>query len=975
MKQFFILLFTFLVWLPTQAQAPCTDYASLLKEANDFLNAENYGKAIRLFQAAKVCNPKAGEMIDEKIIEVFNQIEKQREQAIKDRNNAKKAKEEVLIALNKVEEEKKRVVDEKEKADVERKNAEMAKQQAMIEKQNAESIQARAEADNKTALADNIAYKAGQLLEDGFRSEAFNLAAFAHYFIERNNHNVSQVLSDAFYCNWKKERITDNKRLNWSRTLQGHSSEILAVAFSPEGRTVLTGSEDKTAKLWNIKTGEELQTFKSHTSVVNAVAFSPDGQTVLTGSGDGTAKLWDIGTGNELRTFKCDVTKNWENWGVGVWAVAFSPDGRTVLTGDNNGRIKLWDIGTGDELRNIDSYNSHVSAVNGVTKVAFSPEGRKVLSTSTEGVAKLWDIETGKKLRTYKKRNQYFFEGTFSQDGRTMWTAIYGEMEHVLRIRMGRKLHTLNELPEVLALAFSPDGQTVLTGDTDKMARLWDLKTGSELRTFAGHTAGVNTVAFSPGGQVALTGSADGTAKLWDIGITPAKTITSDVYTSKFSAIGFSPDGKVALTGSADGKAKLWDLSTGNELLTFKEQHTSKVSAVAFSPNGRMALTVSNDGRLKTWDIDTGERHNEFFAPRYVNTIAVSEQDQVLMRSDFGDVSLLDLHREQGAAGIYYERYPSSASAIALSKLSEEALIGDFDGTVKLWKWYEWGNEETSPLRGRHISAISAITTFLMDNYNEVVLMGSVDGMVKSTKSSQNLYQNEAVEISTIAVSPELMLLIGRADGKVDFMRNFSIDRSVRTFEGHSSRVTSVAFASDSVFYSGSDRIIRHICTTQQLLDEAPVFGYLPPSHIKSYGLLDLLSYYADTSVVRQTENHHMLGTLGSAFAQERYDPQWAEACFKQAYSLAGWEVYSNKLADLYLQWSKNLLQNGDKKKAYKKADLAYLLMPSFSTLLQLAECSGNVEAVLLSGLEKINESGVLEYVLKFNLESLKKWQ
>ena len=153
----------------------------------------------------------------------------------------------------------------------------------------------------------------------------------------------------------------------------GHSDRVTSVAFSPNGRTVLSGSCDQTLKLWDAATGKLLRTFEGHSSAVWSVAFSPDGRTALSGSDDKTLKLWDAATGRLLRSFEGHSGSG------GVWSVAFSRDGRTVLSsGGYDETFKLWDAATGKLLRTFEGHSGPVSSV------AFSPDGRTALSGSGE---------------------------------------------------------------------------------------------------------------------------------------------------------------------------------------------------------------------------------------------------------------------------------------------------------------------------------------------------------------------------------------------------------------------------------------------------------------------------------------------------------------------------------------------------------------------------------------------------------------
>ncbi len=222
-------------------------------------------------------------------------------------------------------------------------------------------------------------------------------------------------------------------------TTAGMGGSVWAVAFSPDGRTALSGSTDRTLILWEVATGEALRTFSGHTGAVTSVAFSPDGRTALSGSGDSTLILWEVATGEVLRTF------SGHTWVVE--SVAFSPDGRTALSGSRDSTLILWDVATGEALR---TFSGHTDVV---LSVAFSPDGRTALSGScgeramsfcAQGEMILWDVATGVALRTFT-----------------------------------------GHIDSVLSVAFSPDGRTALSGSRDYTLSLWRVDTLPELMAWA----------------------------------------------------------------------------------------------------------------------------------------------------------------------------------------------------------------------------------------------------------------------------------------------------------------------------------------------------------------------------------------------------------------------------------------------------------------------------------------------------------
>jgi len=328
--------------------------------------------------------------------------------------------------------------------------------------------------------------------------------------------------------------------------LTGHTSKVLCVAFSPNGNTLASGSEDKTIRLWNANTGEKFRTLEGHTSRVSTIAFSPDNNTLASGSWDRTVRLWNVNIGEHIR-----ILEGHTDW---VNSVAFSSDGSTLASGSDDRTIRLWNADTGEHIRTIEEHTGYVNSV------AFSSDNSTLASGSDDRTIRLWNTDTGEHIRTIEGHTDSVKSVKFSSDGNSVASGYDGNIIRLWNARTGAHIKTLEgNTSSVSTVAFSPDGYTIASGNSNDI-HIWNAHTGEHIRTLIGHTGSVFSVSFSPDGNTIASGSYDDTVRLWNVH-TGTHIRKLEGHTDRVDSVAFSPKGNLLASGSGDGTVLLWDLN------------------------------------------------------------------------------------------------------------------------------------------------------------------------------------------------------------------------------------------------------------------------------------------------------------------------------------------------------------------------------------------------------------------------------
>jgi len=619
----------------------------------------------------------------------------------------------------------------------------------------------------------------------------------------------------------------------YQSTFAGDSSVVFSVAFSADGRFALSGSEDKTLRLWDVTTGQCLRTLAGHTDV-NSVAYSPDGRFALSGSEDKTLRLWDVTTGQCLRTFEGHT-----DW---VFCVAFSADGRFALSGSGDKTLRLWDVTTGQCLRTFEGHQG------GVSSVAFSADGRFALSGSGDKTLRLWDVTTGQCLRTLAGHTDVR-SVAYSPDGRF---ALSGSEDKTLRlwdVTTGQCLRTLAGHTYVLSVAYSPDGRFALSGNADKTLRLWDVTTGQCLRTFEGHTSAVFCVAFSADGRFALSGSDE--LRLWDVSSFIERRYVSPWFYSMVvtarealelqglheghlsnarrafeagriaealallkqarAVLGFekSPE-SLELQAWAGARARIKSYGGGWLKRTFAA-HTDAVTSVAYSPDGRFALS-GGDKTLRLWDVATGQCLRTFEGHRgFVSSVAFSPDGRFALSVGGKGMFTDPLRLWDVATGQCLRTFVGHWDCVKSVKFSADgrfALSGSEDRTLRLW---DMATGQCLRTFEGHTSAVFCVA-FSADGC--FALSGSEDRTLRlwdvATGQCLRTFAGHTSFVFDVAYSPDGRFALSGSHDKTLRLWDVTTGQCLRTFAAHTDAVTSVAYSPDGRFaLSGGDNTLR----------------------------------------------------------------------------------------------------------------------------------------------------------------------
>ena len=565
----------------------------------------------------------------------------------------------------------------------------------------------------------------------------------------------------------------------------GHSFTVTSVTCSPNGKWIVTGSDDSTAIIWEAANGQQLRTLRGHTSRVWSVTYSPDGKQIVTGSRDGTAIVWDAANGEQLRTLQGNRAS--------IRSVTYSPNSKRIVTGGADGKAIVWDAATGEKLLTLQGHTSTVTAAT------YSSDGQRVVTGSEDQTAIVWDAATGAKLRTLQGHTGFVLSVTYSPDGKQIATGSADKTAIIWDASTGEKLRTLQDHTDaVWSVAYSPDGKRIVTGSHDKTAIVWVAATGAKLHTLKGHVEEVNAVTYSLNGKRIVTGGGDSRAMVWDAA-TGKRLLFLQGHTGVgwgkiITSVSYSPDGKRIVTGSYDKTATVWDMVNGAKLRKL-QGHKGFVLSVMYRPDGKRIAAGSEDKTAIVWNAATGAKSDTFQGHSGAILAVTYSPDSKRMVSGSKDQTAIVWDAKNAAKLLILKGHSGNVESITYSPDGQQIVTGSADKTAIIWDASTGAKRST--LEG-HTNLVRSVA-FRPDG--KQIVTGSWDRTAivwdAATGSKLRILQGHTNGVQSVAYSPDGKRIVTASYDSTAIVWDAATGEKLRTLQGHGGGVNSVIYSPD----------------------------------------------------------------------------------------------------------------------------------------------------------------------------------
>ncbi len=622
-----------------------------------------------------------------------------------------------------------------------------------------------------------------------------------HDFLPKKRHDFPRYGTSSSDGNtfatisFKEIHIRDTQT-NTKHILKGHEDYIGCLAYSPDDKIIVSGSKDQTIRLWDVNTGKNIRTLTGHQSDIISLFFSPDGNTLISVSSDMTINFWDMA----LMEIKLPLA----NQGVisdksfpreKIKRTFFSPDKSMLVTAGESRTIHLWDTTTGKlkhTFANKNEDNKEKSYVREVDNILFSPDGKSIISLVADYQIRMWDIASGKRRR-FRGNTGYLTNASFSHDGKTLATVDYPGGIRIWDIATGKLKRTIsNHDPrdnshhiqyDTYYIAFTPNGEKAIISEAYGAISLLDTTT-KRLHTLIGNTNSSNgtwpkDVLVSPNGEkiASWDASKDRLIRFWNADTGEHKRTIKD-HKGPIKHVVFSIDSSILASWSnahEDKKIRLWNVDTGRHTQTLTG-HKYHIDSVTFSPDGKTLISGGQDGTVLLWDVSTGKPKK-----------TLTDQDVDTDPNTHFDSTFVFMFNSDGS----------------------KFAIGDKKGMIHLWDVSTWKEERT--LDG-HADAITSINfspdgrSIVSTGKDGTVRLWNIDNgqQIQSISGDKRIFWYVMFYPNGLPLATEVARMNSRYDTEIINLWNLRTGEIIKTFDGHSRKITGLSFSDDGKILASS---------------------------------------------------------------------------------------------------------------------------------------------------------------------------
>ena len=593
------------------------------------------------------------------------------------------------------------------------------------------------------------------------------------------------------------------------QTLRGHTAGVLAVAITPDGQRLLSGSADKSVRLWDLKTGEELTRFDGHSASVGGLAITPDGKLAVSGSMDRTLRIWDLCSGRLVKLLQghhegtpryarsmaaADAPlKPQHGHSAGIMRIAMSADGTRVISCGWGGEVCGWSIPDG---RQIFSTSAMYGTANDVAissrgdsaVVAFNDQRIGMLALSGNGAVEWRDFFSGHDSRV--NCVAWLPDGNSFVSGSTDRTVRQWKAGTCVRELKGHN-------SAVSSICVTQDGATVCSGSADQTIRIWDTHSGELRAILSGHSAIISDLAFSADGTILVSCAHDNTVKVWDTSriLSTESGWTVADHDDRVVSVVVLPGGRRAASGAADGEVRIRDLETGDVVHSFPA-HPQAITQMLPDAHGSGFLTASADHTVRMWDA-TGNNTQLLEGHTAPVWCVCLSPDGHLVCTAADDATLRVWRRTPGviddvcvtspATRWVYGYNPGRRAGVCVTSDSRKLVFSYFDHSLQVWDIFS--DERPVSILG-HSDLICRIIPLPCNR----VVSASYDGSLMLWRlDAEVIYEahmrGHSGAVRTCEVTPDHRFVVSASSDRTIRIWDLSDGSLLRTLTGHSAAV------------------------------------------------------------------------------------------------------------------------------------------------------------------------------------------